>query len=121
MDATLETLFTELSSRIDECANKNPSVNMDDIKRSSLLIKTYIDGFKVFVDTKETIEEVPEMSYEELCGLISVPRIIPKGHVGPTRAMVKEAVNNDKLRDSQFKQVVKRGKEMEAKKEMPYF
>lgn len=121
MDATLEILFTELCTRIDECAAKNPSVNMDDIKRSSLLIKTYIDGFKVFADTKETIEEVHEMSYEELCGLISVPRIIPKGHVGPTRAMVKEAVNNDKLRDSQFKQVVKRGKEMEAKKEMPYF
>jgi hypothetical protein len=35
--------------------------------------------------------------------------------------MVKEAVNNDKLRDSQFKQVVKRSKEMEAKKEIPYF
>ena len=121
MDATLETLFIELCSRIDECANKNPSVDMEDIKRSSLLIKTYIDGFKVFADTKETIEEVPEMSYEELCGLISVPRIIPKGYVGPTRAMVKEAVNNDKERALRFERVVKKGKEMEATKDKPYF
>jgi len=91
---------------------------MDDIKRSSLLIKTYLDGFKVFADVEE---EVPEMAYEELCGLISVPRIMPKGHIGPTRAMLKEAVNNDKLRDSQFKQVVKKGKEMDATKNKPYF
>jgi hypothetical protein len=121
MDETLETLFIELCSRIDECANKNPSVDMEDIKRSSLLIKTYIDGFKVFADTKETIEEVPEMSYEELCGLISVPRIIPKGHAGPTRAMVKETVNNDKERALRFERVVKKGKEMEATKDKPYF
>ena len=121
MDATLVSLFEELCRRVEECADKNPSVDMEDIKRSSLLIKTYMDGFKVFADTEETIEEVPEMSYEELCGLISVPRIIPKGHIGPTRAMLKEAVNNDKLRDSQFKQVVKRSKEMDATKNKPYF
>ena len=118
MDATLVSLFEELCRRVEECADKNPSVDMEDIKRSSLLIKTYMDGFKVFADTEE---EVPEMSYEELCGLISVPRIMPKGHIGPTRAMLKEAVNNDKLRDSQFKQVVKKGKEMDATKNKPYF
>lgn len=118
MDKTLETLFIELCSRIDECANKNPLVDMEDIKLSSILIKTYIDGFKVFADVEE---EVPEISYEQLCELTRAPRGIPKGHAGPTRAMVKEAVNNDKERALRFERVVKKGKEMEATKDKPYF
>jgi hypothetical protein len=118
MDATLVSLFEELCSRIDQCADKNPSVDMDDIKRSSLLIKTYLDGFKVFADVEE---EVPEMAYEQLCKLIRVPRVIPKGHVGPTRAMIKEAVNNDKEDALRFERVIKKGKEMEATKNKPYF
>jgi hypothetical protein len=118
MDTTLVSLFEELCSRIDQCADKNPSVDMEDIKRSSLLIKTYLDGFKVFADVEE---EVPEMAYEQLCELIRPPRVIPKGHAGPTQAMLKEAVNNDKELALRFERVIQKGKEMEASKHKPYF
>jgi len=72
MDPKLVEMVAELNRRIEDCQSKNPGVDLHDIRTSCLMIRTYM-----IVIEKET-------------------RIIPKGHFGPTPAMVRYAIQQDK-------------------------
>ena len=95
MDQVLETLFGELSMRIEECQEKNPTIDMSEITRGILLIQSYIDGFNTKpLEKQEQVDTLPQlldMSYEELCKLTRPPRLTPKGHLGPVYSMCRYA------------------------------
>lgn len=128
MDEILVLLLNNLSETIRECQEKNPSIDMTDINQKVFLIECYLDGFKTYalpevpeVPQVPEVPEVPEMSFEELCKLTRPPRITPKGHIGPAHAMIRFADNQDLVDARRVDRVIKMGKEMDLRKNIPYF
>jgi hypothetical protein len=126
MDETLVSLFESLCYRIEELKIKNPGLEMDEVERGAILIQSYLDGFKVYAVEvpKEPIDIaplLPDMSYEELCKITRPPRITEKGHIGPSREMIRYAEAQDNKRARRVDVVIKIGKEMEKNKDKPYF
>lgn len=126
MDNVLEVMFGELSKRIQECQEKNPTIDMSNITRSSILIQSYIDGFnnKPFFIEEEPKDPPPQlsnMSYEELCKLTRPPRITPKGHLGPVTSMCCYAEEEDNKRAREVDIIIQYGKELEKNKDKPFF
>jgi len=125
MDNVLEVLFGELSKRIQECQDNNPTIDMSDITRSSILIQSYIDGFnnKPFPVNKEAkpLQQLPNISYEEICKLTRPPRITPKGHVGPVISMSRYAEEEDNKRAREVDTIILYGKELDNNKDKPFF
>lgn len=124
MDETLTNLFELLCYRIEELKSKNPDLDMEDVDRSAILIQSYLDGFKTYTidPPKENIPlSLPEMSYEELCKLTRPPRITEKGHVGPSHLMAKYAEDQDNKRARRVDVLIQYGKEIDKKKNKPFF
>lgn len=126
MDQVLETLFGELSMRIEKCQEKNPDIDMSDIIRYTILIKSYIDGFnnkplQNELDTSRDNHSLPYLSYEELCKLTRPPRVTPKGHLGPAYSMVHYAEDSDNRRARIVDDVIRDAKELEKNKDKPFF
>jgi hypothetical protein len=61
------------------------------------------------------------MSYEELCNLLRAPRVLPEGHVGPTKQMIREAERVEKENSRRVDRVIKIGKDIDSKKSLPFF
>ena len=126
MDEVLETLFGELCKRIEECQEKNLTIDMTDITRCSILIQYYIDGFNNNPLPKEPYPSrenhpLPDMSYEELCKLTRPPRITPTGHIGPVSSMSRYAEGEDNKRAREVDTIIQYGKELEKNKDKPFF
>lgn len=125
MDEILETLFGELCKRIEECQEKNPTIDMSDVTRGSILIQSYIDGFNNKpLPKEEPVDNLPrllDMSYEELCKLTRPPRVTPKGHVGPLHSMVRYAEEEDNKRARIVDDVIRHGKQLDKNKDKPFF
>lgn len=96
---------------------------MDEVERGAILIQSYLDGFKTYAVElpKEPSDIAPDMSYEELCKITRPPRITEKGHLGPSREMIRYAEEQDNKRARRVDVVIKIGKEIEKNKDKPYF
>jgi hypothetical protein len=116
MDEILETLFDELCKRIKECKEKNPLIDMDNIERSCILIKSYINKD---ISVKEDPSPLPYMSYEEVYKLIRLPRITPKGHLGPAYTMIRYAEEEDNKRARRVDYIIQYGKKVQEN--TPFF
>ena len=124
MDETLTNLFEVLCSRIEELRLKNPSLDMEEVDRISILIQSYLDGFKIFTEVpeqKDAVTHLPELSFEELCKLTRPPRNTPKGSIGPSQRMVLYAEKKDTMRAKRVDRVIKMAKDIEARKHIPFF
>jgi len=106
MDNTLSQLFLELCLDIEKCQAKNPSLNMESILRTSLLIQGYI--YKN--EPPLSIELTPHISYEDLSKCIRVPRRTPPGYIGPSHAMIQYADEEDNKRARLVDRVILYGK-----------
>ena len=111
MDETLIILFGELYNRIQDCKERNPGIDMDGIERISILIQAYLDVFKK-VEPIELLEPSPTPTQ---------PRILPKGHLGPSSEMLKYAEKQDTNSESRLQRVINLAKELDAIKDIPYF
>jgi hypothetical protein len=124
MDETLTSLFEALCYRIEELKLKNPELDMEEVERGSILIQSYLDGFKTYSieePLQTTSPPLPEMSYEELCKLTRPPRITEKGHIGPTARMSQYAEAEDNKRARRVDVVIKYAKELDKDKDKPFF
>jgi hypothetical protein len=119
MDQTLANLFEVLCCRLEELKAKNPQLEMEDVDRSCVLIHSYLDGYKTTSQPEK--ETLPQMSYEELCNFLRVPRDIPKGHIGPTKQMVREAERVEKENSRRVDRVIQIGKDIDSRKKVPFF
>jgi hypothetical protein len=119
MDEILGTLFDKLCLSIKDCHERNPSIDMNDIMRTSVLIQSYIDGLNKPLD-KDDPQSFPDMSYEELCKLTRPPRRTPKGYLGPTHSMSHFAEEEDNKRARKVDAIIRYGKNIE-KNTKPFF
>jgi len=60
-------------------------------------------------------------THEELCRMLKIKRVIPPGHIGPTREMVRYAEKRDKNMSKTFDSLALLTKELEERKNIPYF
>lgn len=90
---------------------------MEGLKSSSILIQSYMESFK----KEPTVELLPKMTYEELSDFLRKPRITPKGHAGPTPAMVRSAEKLDRENARRVDRVIKIGKDLETQSQKPFF
>lgn len=119
MDQTLANLFEVLCYRLEELKAKNPELEMEDVERSCILIHSYLDGFKTTAEPEK--QTLPQMSYEGLCNFLRAPRVLPKGHVGPTKQMIREAERVERENARCVDRVIQIGKDIDSKKQVPYF
>lgn len=124
MDEILTSLFESLCYRIQELKANNPTLDMEEVERGAILIQSYLDGFKTCTidpPKENTPSILPEMSYEEICKLTRPPRITERGHIGPTRLMAIHAEEQDNKRARRVDIVIQYGKDMDKKKDKPFF
>jgi hypothetical protein len=121
MDDTLVILFGELCRRIEECQEKNPALDLDDLMRSCLLIQSYLDGFKKEAVSEEKPVMLSPIMYEEISILTRPPRVIPKGHVGPSQYMARYAEEHDNINAKLVDNIIQYGKDLENNKNVPFF
>jgi len=111
MDEILEILFGELCQRIKECREKNPLVDMAHIEHICVLIQSYIPPHE---------KPKQDISYEDLSKITRTPRMIPKGHLGPSYSMIRYAEEEDNKRARRVDYIIQYVKKLQENKR-PFF
>ena len=116
----LITLFHDLKAKIDSLKSKNAMMDVNGIEGLNQVIKScevmdkYIDSFLY----KE--QHVIDVTSPYQHSFLSMSAI-PKGHSGPTPAMRRYAVTEEKKVMDRIDRVVQLGKDLDARREKPYF
>lgn len=115
----LISLFNKLKSDIHTFHYKNATLqelclDMKDIMVSCNAIESYIESY----NPKE--EHIINMgqTYQQVEYMLTA---IPRGHAGPTPAMRRYAAMEEKKRMDKVDSVIQMGKDLDAKKDEPYF
>lgn len=114
----LISLFQDLKKKINSLKSKNAMMDINGINGMKEIVKSceamdrYIDSF-VYKE-EHTIHIAPP--YEQFT---LTP--IPRGHFGPTSAMMRYAANEDKKVMDRIDRVAQMGKDLDANMDKPYF
>ena len=114
----LIALFKDLKQKIMNLKSKNAMMDvngihgMNEVVKSCDIMDRYIDSF-VYKE-EHAIHIAPPYDSFSLTP-------IPRGHVGPTAAMMRYAGNEEKKVMDRIDRVAQMGRELDANKETPYF